>query len=152
MFDPTLQNCLFGAINLTKNSDIDKYKYGGYGIDFDSKGTFSHPTGNFGQNAIIFGADMSSSAHDNNKTRNILVLGKDFIQGIDGTAIYAEKMYSINFSATRTRLCLSLHYNGDNSYLFVNFKEIIKFKAKDSEIVANPICLGKFQKTFLRAI
>ena len=92
-FDPTLQNCLFGAINLTKNSDIDKYKYSGYGIGFDSKGTFSHPTGSFGQNAIIFGADMSSSTHANNKTRNILVLGKGFIQGIDGTTIYAEKMY-----------------------------------------------------------
>ena len=50
-------------------------------------------------------------------------------------------MYSINFSATKTRLCLGLHYNGDNSYFFVNGKEIIIFKAKDSELVANPICL-----------
>ena len=57
-------------------------------------------------------------------------------------------MYSINFSATRTRLCLSLHYNGDNSYLFVNGKEMIKFKAKDSEIVANPFCLGNISKDF----
>ena len=115
-FDPTLQNCLFGVINLTKNSDIDKNKYSGYGIGFDSKGTFSHPTGSFGQNAIIFGADMSSSTHANNKTRNILILGKDFIQGIDSTTIYAVKMNSINFSATKTRLCLSLQYNG---YLIV---------------------------------
>ena len=46
-------------------------------------------------------------------------------------------MYSINFSATKKRFCLSLHYNGDNSYLFVNGKDIIKFKAKDSEIVIN---------------
>ena len=127
-FDPTLQNCLFGAINLTENSDIDKYKYSGYGFAFDSKETFPHPTGSFGQNGIIFGADMSSSTHANNKTRNILVLGKDFIYGIDGTTICAEKMYSINFSAVRTRLCLSLHYNGDNNYLIVNGKEIIKFK------------------------
>ena len=42
--DPTLQNCLFGVTNPTKNSDIDKYKYSGYGIGFDSKGTFSHRT------------------------------------------------------------------------------------------------------------
>ena len=63
---------------------------------------------------------MGSSTQANNKTRNILVLGKDFVQGIDGITIYVEKMYSINFSATRTRLCLSLHYIGDNSYLFVN--------------------------------
>ena len=147
-FDPTLQNCLFGAINLTKNSDIDKYQYSGYGIGFDSKGTFSHPTGSFGQNSIIFGADMSSSTHATNIANNILVLGKDFIQGINNTTIYAEKMYSINFSATRTRLCLSLHYNGDNSYLFVNGKEMIKFNAKDSEIVGNPICLGNISKDF----
>ena len=52
-------------------------------------------------------------------------------------------MYSINFSATRARLCLNLHYNGDNSYLFVNRKEMIKFKAKDSEIVANPFCFSE---------
>ena len=57
-------------------------------------------------------------------------------------------MYSINFSATRARLCLNLHYNGDNSYLFVNRKEMIKFKAKDSEIVANPFCLGNISKDF----
>ena len=91
---------------------------------------------------------MSSSTHANNKTRNILVLGRDFLQGIDGTAIYAERMYSINFSAGRTRLCLGLYCNGDNSYLFVNGKEIIKFKAKDSGIVANPICLGNISKNF----
>ena len=135
-FDPTVQKCLFGAINLTKYSDIDKCNYSGYGIGFDSRGTFSHPTGSFGQNFIIFGADMSSSTHA------ILVLGKDFIQEIDGATIYAEKMYLINFSATRSRFCLSLDYNGDNSYLFVNGTEIIKFKGKDSEIVANPLCLG----------
>ena len=47
-FDPTLQNCLFGAIKLTKNSDIDKYEYSGYGIGFDSKGTSSQPSGGNG--------------------------------------------------------------------------------------------------------
>ena len=78
---------------------------------------------------------MSSFTHTNNKTRNILILGRDFIQGIDGTTIYAEKMYSINFSEVGARFCLSLHYNGDNSYLFVNGREMIKFKAKDSEII-----------------
>ena len=47
-FDPTLQNCLFGVLKITKSSDIDKYQYSGYGIGFDSKGTFSHPTGSSG--------------------------------------------------------------------------------------------------------
>ena len=51
-------------------------------------------------------------------------------------------MYSINFTVTKKKFCLSLHYNGANSYLFVNGTEIIKFKAKDSEIVASPLCLG----------
>ena len=73
---------------------------------------------------------MSSSVHANNKTRNILVLGKNFMQGIDNTTIYSEKMYSINFTVSNKTFCLSLHYNGDYSYLFVNGKEIIKFKAK----------------------
>ena len=76
----TLENCLFGAVKLTKNADINKYKYSGYGIGFDSKGNFSHPRGGDCKNVVIFGADMSSSAHSNNKTRSILVLGKDFIQ------------------------------------------------------------------------
>ena len=75
----SLQNCLFGVVKLTKNVDIDKYKYFGHGIGFDSTGSFSHPSGGYGKDVIIFGADMSSSAHANNKTRSVLVLSKDFI-------------------------------------------------------------------------
>ena len=91
---------------------------------------------------------MSNSTHANNKTRSILVLRKDFIQGIDNTAIYAEKMYSTNFTIYNKKFCLNLHYNGDNNYLFVNGKEIINFKAKDSEIVPYPLCLGGLSKDF----
>ena len=91
---------------------------------------------------------MSSCAHANNKTRSILVLGKDFIQGIDNTTIYAKKLYSINFTKTNTKFCLSLHCKGANSCLFVNGTEIHKFKAKDSEIVATPLCLGNISKDF----
>ena len=58
----TLENCSFGAVKLTKNTDINKYKYFGYGIGFDGLGTFSFPSGGFGQNINIFGVDMSSSA------------------------------------------------------------------------------------------
>ena len=58
----------------------------------------------------------------------------------------AEKMYSINFTENNKKFCLSLHYNGANSYLFVNGTEIIKFKAKDSETVAVPLCLGNISK------
>ena len=58
-------------------------------------------------------------------------------------------MYSINFTVTKKKSCLSLHYNGANSYLFVNGKEIVKFKAKDSEFVASPLCLGNISKDWL---
>ena len=88
----TLDNCLFGGVTLTKNGDIDKYKYSGYGVGLDLKGTFSQPNGGVGKNFIIFGAAMSSSIHASNKTRSILVLGEGFTQGIDNTTLYAEKM------------------------------------------------------------
>ena len=58
-------------------------------------------------------------------------------------------MYSINFTVTKEKFCLSLHYNRANSYLFVNGREIYKFKAKYSEIVASPLCLGNVSKDWL---
>ena len=61
--DPTLKNCLFGAVTLTKNADIDKYGYSGYGIGFDRGSSSSVSNSGFGQNVIIFGVDMSSSVH-----------------------------------------------------------------------------------------
>ena len=72
--DPTINNCLFGAVTLTKKADIEKYKYSGYGIGFDRRSSFSFPSGVFGQNVLIFGADMSTSIHIDNKKKYILVL------------------------------------------------------------------------------
>ena len=69
--DPTLKNCSFGAITLAKNADIDKYKYSGYGIGFDKRSSFSFPSGGFGQNILIFGVDMRSSAYIDNEERQI---------------------------------------------------------------------------------
>ena len=131
---------------MTKHTDIDQYKYSGYGIRFSRRDEFSFGNG-YGKNVIIFRVDTSNSFHATNKTQNFLILGRDFTQGLAGTTIYLEKLYSINFTKTNTKFCLSLHlhYNEANSYLFVNGTEIIKFKAKDSEIVAN---LLTFQKTF----
>ena len=88
---------------------------------------------------------MSSSVHVDNKKKYILILGKSPTQGLEHT-ITAGKMYSINFTVTKEKFCLGLHYNGANSYLFVNGTEIYKFKAKDSEIVAAPLCLGNISK------
>ena len=106
--DPTLKNCLFGAVTLTKNADIDKYDYSGYGIGFDIKSDFSFSGGGFGQNVIIFGVDISSSAHIDNKKKNILILGKGPTQGLEYT-LTAEKMYSISFTVTKRKFCLILH-------------------------------------------
>ena len=74
-----------------------------------------------------------------------MILGKGPTQGLEHT-LTAGKMYSINFTVSKNKFCLSLHFNGANSYLFVNSKEIYKFKAKDSEIVATPLCLGNISK------
>ena len=72
---------------------------------------------------------------------NILVLGKDFVQGSKWYNNLCRKLYSINFNENNKKFCLSFHYNGANSYLFVNNTKIHEFKAKDSEIVATPLCL-----------
>ena len=88
---------------------------------------------------------MSSSVHIDNKKKDILILGKNPTQALEHT-LTAEKMYSINFTKRNKKFCLSVHYNGANSYLCVNVKEIHKFKTKDSEIVATPLCLGNISK------
>ena len=130
---------------MTKNADIEKYGYSGYGTGFDRRSGFSFLGSGFGQNVLIFGVDISSSTHIDNKKKDILVLGKGPTQGLEHT-ITAEKMYSINSTVTNKKFCLSLHYNGANSYLFVNGTEMYKFKAKDSEIVVGPICLKIISK------
>ena len=132
----TLWNCLFGAVTLTKNADINKDKYCGHGIRFDRHGSFSFPGTGLGRKVIIFGVDMSSSTKIDNRKKDILILGKGPSQGLEHT-LSADKMYLINFTEHNKNFCLSLHYNKANSYLFVNCKEIHKFKAEDSDCLAN---------------
>ena len=91
-----------------------------------------------GKNVIIFGVDMSSYVHVDNKGKDILMLGKGLMQGLHDTALTAEAQYSINFSRWKRKFCLSLHYNRSNSILFVNAAKIFQFKAKDSEIKSIP--------------
>ena len=94
---------------------------------------------------------MSFSSHERNKQNGIYVLGKDFIQGVttvgptrSGTTIYAEKVYKHNFTKPNKKFVLPLHYNGDNSYLFVNGGEELKFKAKtfSGQVKQNLLCIG----------
>ena len=88
---------------------------------------------------------MSSSGHIDNKEKDILVLEKGPTQGLEHT-LTVEKMYWINYIVTKRKFCFSLHYNGANSYLFVNGTEIHRFNAKDSEILATPLCLRNISK------
>ena len=145
--DFTLENCLFGAVKVTKNSNVDKCNYSGYAICFDSRGTFSLGNG-YAKNIIIFGCDLTSSAHADNRANNILILGKGIVQGINGTSLYAGHGFIPNFTVADEIFCLSLHYNGNNGYLFVNGKEIVKLKAAAGEIVPYPLCLGNISKDF----
>ena len=93
---------------------------------------------------------MNSSIHIDNKGKDILILGRGPTQEWGEHSLTAGKMYSINLTLTKKKFCLSLHYNKSNSYLIVNGREIIKFKAKDSEIVASPLCLGNISKDWLK--
>ena len=145
----TIQNALFGAMQITKNADTSKYNYKGYGKWFDESEEFTHvrKRGNFNdtaiaRNVIIFGVDMSFSKHANDKANNIYVMGKDYIQKINDTTIYAEKMYYRNFTDSGKKFVLSLHYNGNNSYLYVNGNQELKFKAKTDQLVKEKLCLG----------
>ena len=87
---------------------VDLYQYSGYGIGFDIK--ISYSIGNdIGRNVIIFGVDMSSSPHIENKKKDILILSKNPTQGLEHR-LTAEKLYSINFTKQNTKFCLSLHF------------------------------------------
>ena len=105
-------NGLFGAIKIknTTNSETDKWQYSGCGVRFDSTGSFTHPgDGKSAKNVVVFGADMANSTHKINETQSVLVLGHGLIQKINNTTIYAEKMYSSNFTVDSKIFCLSLH-------------------------------------------
>ena len=147
--DFTLNNCLFGSVKLTKNADPDKYKYRSYSIEFDSGSEFSLSGGSMGRNVIIFGADMSSSINVDNKNKNILILCEGPTEGLDDTTLTAEAKYPINFTQSGKRFVLSLHYNGSNSFLFVNATKVYQFKAKNSEIKNYALCLSNVSKYFI---
>ena len=138
----TLNNCLFGSVKQTKSADLDKYKYNSYGIGFDSRSEFLLTEGSVGRK------DMSSSVHVDNDNVDILILGKGPTQGLDDTTLTAEAKFPINFKQPNKRFVLSLHYNGSNSFLFVNTTKMYQFKVKNSEIKDYTLCLGNISKDF----
>ena len=116
------QNALFGAMEVNK---------------------FDHTTN--ARNVLILEGDMSFSVHATNRANNIYVMGEAFVQGINDTTIYAEKKFYRNFTDPGKKFVLSLHYNGDNSYLFVNDKQELKFKAKTDQLVKEKLCIGNLR-------
>ena len=85
---------------------------------------------------------MSFSVHAPNRANHIYVMGKEFVQGINDTTIYAEKSFYRNFTDPGKKFMLSLHYNGNNSYLFVNGRQESKFKCKTDQLVKEKLCIG----------
>ena len=143
-----IQNALFGAMQITKNdTDNSKNNYKGYGICFDERSEFGNTITEGGhthttdpKNVLIFGADMSSSVHATNRANHIYLMGTGLTQGINDTTIYAEKiLVRKDFGK---KFVLSLHYNGDNSYLFLNDRQELKFKAKTDQLVKEKLCIG----------
>ena len=96
--DFTLENWLFGSVKLTKNANLYKYKYSGFGIWFDARSEFSFTDGRVGKNIKIFGAGKSLSVHIDNKNKDILIIGEGPTQGLDDTVLTAEAKYPINFT------------------------------------------------------
>ena len=129
--DYTIQHALFGAMKITKNADSSKNNYAGYGLCFDEGNDFGHTVrqGNFNRTADA-------------RAINIYVMGRGFIEGINDATIYAEKLFHNNFTELGVKFVLSLHYNGDNSYLFANGRQELKFKAKDDQIKNEKLCIG----------
>ena len=115
-------------MQITKNAtDNAKSNYKGYGICFDERSQFGHTiTEGFthttnGRNVLIFGADMSFSVYATNGVNHIYLMGEGLTQGINDTRIYVEKTI-----IETLRILVSLHYNGNDSYLFVNGRQELK--------------------------
>ena len=146
----TIQDALFGAMQITKNAtDNSKNNYKGYGIYFDEGSQFGHTMIEGGRthitngrNVLIFGADMSFSIHRTNRANHIYVMGDGLTQGIHDTTLYVEKKYFRNFTELNVKFVLSLHYNGNDSYLFVNGRQELKFKCKTDQLVKEELCIG----------
>ena len=133
--DPdTIGQCLFSA------TDYNKKIWSGYDVAFGKQHYLRKDSGKNANNLIILGADLSDSNDEETKKNNILILGKGSVQ-ISNTTVQAKSELKTNCTLPQ-KFILSVHYNGDDSYLFVNNIQQYKFKAKDSEIKTRKLCLG----------
>ena len=153
----TIENDLFGAMQITKNTtDNSKNNDKGYGICFDERSEFGHTINEDGfahttdaRNVLIFGTDMSFSVRATNRANHIYLMGTGLTQGINDTTIYAEKNFYRNFKDFGKKFMLSLHYNGGDSYLFVNGRQELKFKAKTDQLVKEKLCIGNLSDQWI---
>ena len=146
----TLKNCFFGMTNIVKNSEKYKWVYNisGYEIAFDRRNWWSFGNST-ARNFIIFGVDNSSLSLIDNLKNIFLIFGLGQTYGINGSFGKPEKKFSINFTIANRKFCLSLNYDGDNSYLLVNGKEIIKFKIDNKNVnFPTRFCLGSIYDGF----
>ena len=151
----TIRNVLFGAVQITKNAaDNSKNNYKGYGICLDKRSQFGHTitedsrayTTN-GRNVLIFGVDMSFSAHATNRANHIYLMGDGLTQGINDTTLYVEKNNWRNFTDPGKKFVVSLHYNYNDSYLFVNGRQELKFKRKTDQLIKEKNVSRKFKQS-----
>ena len=139
---------MFVGTSIVKNSDKEKWVYSGFEIAFNGKGTWSFGH-DYARNVVIIGVDVSSSSHADNHKNNFLVFAEEDTFSINGSFGAPEKKFSINFTKAKTKFCLSLHWSGDNSYVFVKGKEIFKFKADNGNFsFPTQFCLGSISNEF----
>ena len=94
---------------------------------------------------------MSFSRHSTNDANHIYVMGEDFIQGIKNTALYPEKIFFRNFTNPGEKVVLNLHFNGDDSYLFVNGRKELKFECKTDQLVREKLSLGNLSNQWTKS-
>ena len=128
--DFTLNNCLFGSATLNKNTDLDKFKFIDYDIEFDSRLIFLFTDGSYRKKGTVFVASMSSSVHVDNKGNDTLILGEGPTQGLDDRTLTAEVKYPINYTRSRKVFVLSIPCNGSNSFLLLMLQKYINSKRK----------------------
>ena len=140
----TLKSCLFGIFKLTRNEDKSIFSCNGLGKAFDGKGYWNFDN-DIARNVVSFGVGNSSWSHIGNLKNKFLVLG----EGLTKDCWWSRKKISINFSKANTKLWLDLHYNGNESYLYVNKTESYEFKVKDDKSLYN-FCLASISKDFAK--
>ena len=144
-------NGLFGNLKIgnTKNTLHYRY-YDAIGVFFNARSGYGGNGLNEHRNLILYGADMKNSSHTTNKKHRLYILGKIFTQRLQyGATIYAEHDYvKVNGTQVNKKFILSIHYNGDNLYMFINGVQKFKLKAMSSFNLDNLLVIGNTSTNF----